>query len=63
MNNRALLPIMAACLATNTPYHPLEDFSLGFPNGPTEHYSKRPENKAEYYTDEKGNIRRRKKYE
>ena len=54
---------MAACAATGVPYHTLEEFSLGFPNGPTEHYSKRPENKAEYYTDEKGNIRRRKKYE
>ena len=61
MNNRALLPIMAACLATNTPYHPLEEFSLGRSHGKTENYKKRPKNSnVEYYTDEKGQIKKRK---
>lgn len=58
--NRALLPIMAACLATNTPYHPLEEFSLGFPNRHIENYKTRPQNNVEYYIDEKGQLKRRK---
>ena len=53
---------MAACAAIGVKYHPLEEFSLGRSHGKTENYKTRPKNSnVEYYIDEKGNLRRRKK--
>ena len=60
--NKALLAplIMAATLGASAS-EPWYDFTSSIPNGPTQHYGERPQNNnVEYYTDEKGNLRRRK---
>lgn len=63
--NKALLaPIILAAALGASAYEPLGDFMSSIPNGPTQHYGARPQNSnVEYYTDEKGNLRRRKKHE